>query len=170
MDIIIYNGETYKRRKDKWADSSGLIAHDGLQDDLNKAYAQQLDPNTLPLDDCIAQGDSFKKSSSYSLALKFYEAAVEKADFKTMSYILPRMTSCYRKIGQPQKSIDILTYASKTFGKEMITSALLTSAAAAYCDLGDSLHATLCYNKAYAKGGNSDELSLVYKRIQSLDS
>ena len=168
MDTLVYEGKTYTRRGQKWADAANMIVHEGLQRDLNKAYAGQLEPAALPLDKCISHGDSFKNSGSYSLALKFYEEAVEKADYQTMSYILPRMTSCYRKNGQPQKAIDLLTYASNTFGSNMVTAALYTSAAAAYCDLGKYSLARKCCSKAYAKGNgaHSEELSLVYKRIE----
>ena len=166
--VIIYEGETYTRRNDKWVDAHNFVVHEGLQRDLNKEYVKQLDPALLSLEVCIEQGDKFKKSGSTGLALKFYEAAVEKADSRTMAYILPRITSCYRKSGRPQKAIDILTYASKTFGKSMITPVLLTSAAAAYCDIEDYERAKRCCDRAYAEsnGMHSDELSLVYKRIK----
>lgn len=167
MDTLIYEGNTYTRRNDKWVDSCGFIVYEGLQRDLNKVFAQQLDPSLLSLDDCISHGDKFKNSGSSFLALNFYEEAVEKADRRAMAYILPRITSCYRKSGQPQKAIDILTYASKTFGSEMITPALLTSAAAAYCDIEDYARAKKCCDRAFAisNGKDCDELSLVYNRI-----
>lgn len=163
----MYNGKIYTRRNDKWADSNNFIVYEGLQRDLNKEYARQLDPSSMSLDECVANGDKFKQSGSNGLALKFYEEAVKKADYKTMAYILPRITSCYRKSGQPQRAIDILTYASNTFGKHMVTPALLTSAAAAYCDLEDYARAKKCCDRAYAagNGNHSGELSLVYKRI-----
>ena len=98
----------------------------------------------------------------------YFDDAIEKADSTAMAYILPRITSCYRKSGRPQKAIDILTYASKTFGRSMITPVLLTSAAAAYCDIEDYERAKRCCDRAYAEsnGMHSDELSLVYKRIK----
>lgn len=167
MDKLLYEGKTYTRQSEKWLDARNMVVHEGLQRDLNKEFSRQLDPATLSLEDCISHGDKFKNSGSAGLALKFYEEAVEKADYRVMSYILPRMTSCYRKNGQPQKAIDILSYASKTFGADMVTPALLTSAAAAYCDIGDYARAKKCCDRAYAasNGKHSDELSLVYKRI-----
>lgn len=168
MDVLVFEGKTYTRRSEKWADSRNTIVPEGLQRDLNREYAKQLKPIDLSIEECVAHGDRFKNSGSIGLALKFYEEAAKRADCNTMAYILPRMTSCYRKNGLPQKAIDILEYASKTFGNEMVTPVLLTSAAGAYCDLGDYVRAKKCCDRAYAasNGRHSDELSLVYKRIQ----
>lgn len=168
MDSLVFEGNTYTRSHGKWVDSQHIIVHEGLQNDLNKAYAKQLDVNTLSLDACLTYGDSFKDSGSAFLALKFYEQAALLADQATMAYILPRMTSCYRKIGQAQKAIDLLAIAARKFGQQMVTPPLLTSVAAAYCDLGDYLRAKKCCDRAYASSGkNSAELFLVYKRIRS---
>ncbi len=168
VETIEYEGNRYSRRDGKWVDSRGTIVCENLQKDLNRKFAENIDPKELPLAQCIAEGDNFKNSTSIGLALKFYEAAVAKADRATLSYILPRITSCYRKNGQAQKAIDVLTYASNHFGKDMVTPALLTSAAAAYCDLKDYKRARKCCDRAYAasSGRDEDELSLVYKRIR----
>lgn len=166
MDKITFEGKTYVRQTIKWLDSNNTVVHEGLQRDLNIEFAKQIDPETLALEQCVAYGDIFKKSCSGTLALKFYECAAQKADYQTMSYILPRMTSCYRQIGQAKKAIEIITFAKQKFGQEMITPALLTSAAAAYCDMEDYARAKKCCDRAYASGGNgAEELSLVYKRI-----
>ncbi len=168
MDVLVFEGKTYTRRNEKWVDSRSMVAPEGLQKDLNREFAKQIDPTALSLEECVVHGDRFKNSSSTGLALKFYEEAAQKADRNTMAYILPRMTSCYRQNGMPQKAIDILTYASNTFGKDMVTPVLLTSVAGAYCDISDYVRAKKCCDKAYAQlnGKRSEELSLVYKRIQ----
>ena len=168
MDKIEYEGKTYERRKDKWTDGDGMVVHEGLQKILNRALADTQDRDGMPVDECVKQGDAFKSSSSYALALQYYEAAVGRCDYEMMSVILPRMTSCYRKTGQPQKAIDILTYASKAFGQGMLNPALLTSAAAASCDMKDYERAKKCCDRAYAmtKGRASGELASVYGRIK----
>lgn len=172
MDIIEFEGKRYTRRSEKWVDSRGFVVCESLQKDLNKEYVKNVDPANLSLKDCVDEGDKFKNSSSIGLALKFYEAAIERADSVTMAYILPRITSCYRKNGQPQKAIDILAYANKTFGQGMVTPTLLTSVAAAYCDLADFVRAKKCCDRAFAasNGKASDELSLVYGRIKKATS
>lgn len=165
---LLYKGKIYKRRKGKWIDEENIIVSMALQNDLNREFAENLVPEELSRDDCVMYGDSFKNTNSLGLAIKFYEEAFEKADKKSMAYILPRITSCYRKCGEPQKAIDVLTYASSTFGSRMVTPALLISAAAAYCDLEDYVRAKKCCDRAYgALGGRyNEELSLVYKRIE----
>ncbi len=168
MESLEYEGTRYTRRNGKWADSFGIVACEKIQRELNRQYAEGIDPVTLSLDECVKEGDKFKSSGSVGLALKFYEYAVNRADKAMLSYILPRITSCYRRSGQPQKAIDVLTYANQTFGSDMVTPALLTSAGAAYCDLKDYKRALKCCNKAYAmRNGQADEeLSLVYNRIE----
>lgn len=168
MDTLVYKGKTYTRQREKWAEPSGMIACESIQADLNKEYAKQLDPARLSPDDCIAHGDKFKRSGSMGLALKFYEQAEKQADRETMAFLLPRLTSCYRETDQPQKAIDILSYASKNFGQDMLNPVLLTSVAAAYCDMGDYSRAKKCCDRAYAmsNGNASGELSLVYRRVK----
>ena len=167
-ETIKYEGEIYSRRNGQWVDSLGTIVCENLQKNINRQFAEKLDSGNMSLEECIAEGDNFKNSTSFGLALKFYEAAVVKADRVTLSYILPRITSCYRKTGQAQKAIKVLTHASERFGGNMITPALLTSAAAAYCDLRDYKRAKKCCDRAYAasNGNSTDEISLVYKRIR----
>lgn len=167
-DVFVLNGKTYRRINGRWADSQNMIVHNLLQREINREFAKSIDLETLSTEDCIARADEFKQSDSAFLAVKFYEQAMKEADSKTVSYILPRMTSCYRMIGQPQKAIDLLAFVSSKYGNKLITPALLTSAAAAYCDLGDYIRAKICCDRAYASGGKgSEELSLVYKRIES---
>lgn len=167
MEILIYEGETYRRSNGHWINSQYIMVHEGLQRDLDKAFVKSLDVTKLSTKECINEGDKFKQNGSAFIALKFYEQALLTANCTTMAYLLPRMTSCYRQMGQAQKVIDILSLASKNFGKEMVTPPLLTSAAAAYCDLKDYVRAKKCCDRAYASGGRgNEELSNVYNRIK----
>lgn len=165
METLIFEGETYRRINGRWVSSRQMVVHEGLQRDLNKAFAKELDVTKLSMKECIIEGDKFKQSGSAFIALKFYEQALLNANRSTMAYLLPRMTSCYRQTGQAQKAIDILSVASNKYGKAMVTPALLTSVAAAYCDLKDYTRAKKCCDRAYASGGKNEELSEVYKRI-----
>lgn len=137
VETLIFEGETYRRSNGRWVNSRQIVVHEGLQRDLNKALAKELDATKLSMEECIIEDDKFKQSGSAIMALKFYEQASLNANCSTMAYLLPRMTSCYRQTGQAQKAIDILTMASLKYGKEMVTPVLLTSVAAAYCDLKD---------------------------------
>ncbi len=163
-----YEGRTYFLRNGKWTGSDSFVASEEMQKILNKRYADTLDLTAMDVDTLLWHGDQFKQSSSYHLAIRFFSYAVDLADEQTLSYILPRLTSCYRKNGLPQKAIDLLTYASRKFGRHIISSALLVSAAAAYCDMKDYEHARQCCNRAYAasNGETSAELRAVYGRIQ----
>ncbi len=168
MDKLLYKEKIYTRQRGKWIENSGMVVHEALQKELNYEFAKQLDPQLMTVDDCIAFGDEFKSSTSVWLALKFYEAAIKRADNITMKHILPRITSCYRVNGQPQKAIDIFAYANKKFGQKVVSHHLLTSIAAAYCDLKNYANAKKCCDKAYIEAGKktTQELSLVYARIK----
>ena len=168
MDILEYNGKMYKRQGQKWSDMDGCIVYDILQVELNAKYIETIDLPSLTLQEIIEHGDKFKNSSSYGYALRFYEHAAKEANENDLAYILPRMTSCYRLQGQPKKAIDILSFAKSKYGAKMITPVLLTSAAAAYCDLEDYENAKKCCNRAYAAlgGKSSGELASVYARIK----
>lgn len=137
MEILTYEGETYRRSNGHWINSQYIMVHEGLQRELDKAFAKSLDVTKLSTKECINEGDKFKQNGSAFLALKFYEQAALSVNSSAMTYLLPRMTSCYRQIGQAQQAIVILSMAAKKFGKEMVTPPLLTSVAAAYCDLKD---------------------------------
>lgn len=167
MDVITYNGKKYKRYSSKWCDENDFIVHETLQNELNKEYIKNIDISSFSILELIQEGDKFKESTSYQLAIKYYEEAAKTCDKKTMSYILPRLSSCYRKAHLSSKAIELFSFAKRKFGEDIITEALLTSAAAAYCDIFEFDKAKKCCDIAYArsKGGVSEELKLVYKRI-----
>lgn len=122
----------------------------------------------MSADELTAEGDKMRDSASYSAAVKYYEMACD-ADFtlSRLSYILPRISSCYRMARRPELAIKLFADASRRLGREIMTHELLTTAAAAYCDLGEYDNARKCCNRAYAKldGRATDELSTVYRRI-----
>jgi len=169
MDTISYKGKTYVRYSSKWSNEDGMIANPGLQMELNHLYAQSLDLSGTTAKEAIAQGDKFKFSSSFACAIRYYEHAITVATTVTqVSYILPRITSCYRKQGQAKKAIQLFTYAKETYGDEIFNAPLLTSAAAAYCDLGDYESALKCSKKAYLLSGGApgDEWFKMQARIK----
>ena len=168
----MYDGKEYWRNGGrtgaKWADRNGLVVPIGIQNTLNVAYAASLRSDEMDFETLLKTADEFKNSGSYGCAIRFYEYAVKKADASGLKGILPRLTSCYRAQGQPQKAIDILSYAKEKYGQKMITSALLVSAGAAYCDLKDYKRAKKCCNRAYAMLGKqaTGEWKAVYGRIR----
>lgn len=82
------------------------------------------------------------------------------------------ITSGYRNMGQPRKAIDFaLVYVDDMSLRSV---PLLTSLAAAYCDIGNLESARRYCNIAYAlQGGGTGyktELSLVYARIKKMEN
>ena len=153
MDRLEYNGKIYTRYSDKWVDSSYIAVNETLQMALNKLYLKDVDFSTYSVDDLVKEGDKFKASATYDCAILFYEKAVEQCDADTLKMVLPRITACYRQEHQAHKAIELFSYAKKMYGTEFITPVLLTSVAAAYCDIHEYENALRCCRWAYKKFG-----------------
>lgn len=167
MDKIEYNGEIYTRRTSKWFDSRNLVVYDTLQNILNQMYLQTCDLSKYNVEELVREGDKFKESTSYISAIKFYEKALEDCDEETHRYILPRITSCYRKCNMPRKVIELFSETKSKYGTDFITPVLLTSVAAAYCDLKEYENALKCCKWAYKTFDKfSPNLSNVWARIK----
>ena len=168
MDYLEIDGIRYSRYGKKWADPNGMIVSEIMQDKLNRKFGETLNYEQMTPDDLIKTGDQYKASQSLGLALKCYTKAFEKATLYDIGGILPRLTSLYRQMGKPQNAIDILTEASKKYGKNVISAPLLISGAAAYCDLKNYGLAKKCCDRAFALCGGkaSGELQAVYGRIR----
>jgi tetratricopeptide (TPR) repeat protein len=168
MAEIVYNGKTYTRNNSKWIDRDHMVVHKALQQELNKLYLKTLDLTSYSLKDLISEGDKFKDSYTYDYAIAFYEKTVELCDEETLKYILPRITSCYRHEKRPKKAIELFSYAKGKYGEYFITPVLLTSVAAAYCDLKEYENALRCCRWAFKRyGGDIDpNLSSVFDRIK----
>ena len=112
-----------------------------------------------------------KTALKYDFCLSVIDYGLAKfsnsKDFYTS--VFPIITSCYRAKGQPQKAIDFWMENKKIF-VSCLSVPLLTSLAAAYCDVGNYDLAKMCANRAYAMQGGSlhyqTELSMVYGRIK----
>ena len=169
MDKLEYNGEVYTRTQAQWTDSRHMVVHQALQRELNKIFSENIDYSSYTIEDLIREGDKFKKSSSYSDAIIFYEHAVDRCDLETMKLILPRISSCYRKCNMPRKTIELFSRVKGEYGTDFITPVLLTSVAAAYCDLKEYENALKCCNWAYKNFGGRASINLknVYARIKS---
>lgn len=168
MESIEHNGKTYNRYTNKWVDKNNMVVHQSLQMELNSLYAASLDLSGMNPWKLIEEGDKYKEDESYIIAIRFYEEAIESCDAKTLKYILPRISSCYRNAKSPQKAINLFAETKSKYGIEMITPVLLTTAAAAYCDMLEYENAQLCVNRAkkQLRGEFSIELNLVESRIK----
>lgn len=172
--VIEYEGKTYYRNNSKWVDENHLIVPVYLQRILNTITYRDIDLSVMSYEGAKEEGDKCKKSETYTLAVKYYECALEKADsFKRASVVLPRITSCYRKTNQPQKVVELLAKMKMLYGEEIINEALLTSVAAAYCDMGEPENAIKCCKWAYKvlktnTSESSIELANVFVRAKKM--
>ncbi len=105
------------------------------------------------------------KNKYYLKCIKLSEFAIENyinSDKTFVKYIAPILTSCYRLANRSYLAI---VFYRKNKDKLIQTSALLTSVAAAYCDCKRYKEALICANKALKIDGESEELTMVYDRI-----
>jgi len=165
---MIFEGKKYIRRGEKWTDSSYIVVPETVQRKLYDAYSESIDISGLHYNSLIEEADRFKESSSYDLAIKYYEEAIRKGSQSDIRYILPRITSCYRLSKQPQKAIALFSEIKRKYGAGFFSPALLTSAAAAYCDMNKYTEAKKCIDRAYAMSGgkSSPEMNAVYGRLR----
>ncbi|MEA4970138.1 MAG: hypothetical protein VB051_06325 [Candidatus Pelethousia sp.] len=163
-----YDDQTYVLRKGVWYDTGFLAASNVVQNKLNALYSSRLDYSSMTLSKMLAIADGYKASESYDLAIQVYQKSLTVCSVEDARYILPRITSCYRSTNQSHKAIAVNHEARQRFGMEAISPALLTSIAAAYCDILEYENARKCCDWAYAmlKGKSSPELSNVYGRIE----
>lgn len=167
MDKITYEGTEYERRKDKWVKGS-FVVPEKLQRTLNKLFIETIDYSTLDLEEATAQADKFKKSGDLLLASRCYEEIVNRGSQQQVASIIPRLSSCYRGMKQPEKAIALMSEYKLKYGVQVINAAMFTSVAAAYCDLEKWEEAKKCIDRAYAMTGNSTpEINAVYGRINA---
>lgn len=146
------NGRKYQRFDAKWADESGMTVPKALSAELNRKYIATVVLEDMDYAEALREGDLFKENGEYGYAVRFYERAADAAEsFWQASSVLPRVTSCYRAIGRPEKAIELFSKTKQNFGEEMMNEALLTSAAAAYCDMEQPENAIRCCKYAIAR-------------------
>lgn len=142
--------------------------------ELNRAYVASVAFEDMDYSEALREGDLFKENGEYGYAVRFYERAADAAvSFWQASSVLPRITSCYRAIGRPEKAIELFAKTKRDFGEKMMNEALLTSAAAAYCDMEQPENAIRCCNFAFSRLRErekkpGEELINVYTRAKRL--
>ena len=163
-----YDDQVFALRNGIWYDVNFLTAPRVVQNKLNALYSAKFDYSSMALREKVHLADGFKAGESYDLAIQIYQRALTNSTVEDARYILPRITSCYRSMNQPDKAIAVNREAKQKFGLEAITPVLLISIAAAYCDLHEYEEAKKCCDRAYVmlKRKSSPELSNVYGRIE----
>lgn len=169
MISFVYEGVKYIRYNERWCDEHYMIVPLCVQSALDRQYADSLDLTNYDTSELLKLADNFKKNQSYHLAIKYYYEVIQRVNIDECSYIYPRLSSCYRKVGRAREAVKLMTFLKNKFGLQSISAVLLTSVVAAYCDLLEYDNALKCANRAYVLMGKrtSPELSLVYKRINS---
>lgn len=171
MEKIFFDEQTYYLINGVLYDSDFLTTPTSISQKVLSNYYKNVDYKAFNQDELLDHLKRLKSAEFYNDCLKAIHFGFEKfssfPDFCTN--VLPIMTSCYRAVGQSQNAIDFCL-KNKSLVASCVSVPLLTSLAAAYCDIGDYDTAKKYANRAYAiQGGSKNfqtELSLVYERIK----
>lgn len=162
MKKIEFEGEIYYYKKEKFYNSQYVEVPLKIQVDLAKAFIDNLNLDTNDERELVSTINNIKEVGNYSLAIDVCLKHLGNPNTKsnTIRLILPILTSCFRKSGQPEMAIEV----GMRYMNRYRSDALLVSTAAACCDIRDYLKA---YNLCRQVEKNSPELILVQKRIRS---
>lgn len=173
MKTYYLDGEKYYYDKGRWLTSRYMVVPTSKLSRLNKLLIAEEDLSSKTLEQLMAIIDGARNdNNNLFLAINAANRALEIADVRKIRYILPKVTSNYRRAGQPRKAVDIGEHYLTKHGDFIASGALYTSLAAAYCDLQDYVTARAYANKALKIEGDyrSDELKIVFSRIKTLEN
>lgn len=171
---IEIDGEIYRKINGRWVDPMFLVPpRDILKQIIRKLYNFDSLAN-YSTEELREQLLYCKNEGILAEAIAFadelqsrYEAGTYgKADVSGLRWILPVRTSLYRMMRNSEGAIKIYNDAQVRFGDDVLSGAVYTSVAAAYCDVGDYDTALKVCKKAWALGEKSLELNAVYERIK----
>ena len=167
---IELDGEVYYYNNGVFTDSSFIEVDVTTMKKLSGLLFVDTDYKNLSKNELLKFVTEAKEVAQYQLTKDACIYGMEKYEDDPffITRILPVITSCYRLVGDPKGAIEIASKYLNSFKYESV--ALLTSLAAAYCDIKDYDNALKCAKKAYAKQGggtgSKTELSLVFMRIK----
>lgn len=169
LETYYLDGEKYYYKDGKWLTSSYIEVPLAIVNELNNLLINTEEFTDKSMHELLEIIDSSRCADNIYLAAKVIKAALEIASIPGIRKLLPRLTSNYRRLGMPQKAIDIAKFYTDEYGKKVYSSALFTSVAAAFCDIGnyDKAKKFADLAKGYSAGDSSIELISVYKRIKS---
>ncbi len=171
MDELLFNGKLYKRRnRHKWTYNNEVVP-ETTQRQLNAAWESREDWTTWSQERLTNEGRKCKESGDITRAIRYFELLItrdpEGPDVKS---VLASLSSCYRdsRINQPERCIELFE-RYKIYGNRFMSSAFLTSIAAAYLDINDLFSAKAAADRACAlNGGRQDfNLAAVYQRLHA---
>lgn len=173
MKKFVYEGETYYISNGKFYDSNFMELDVKTREKVASAYFSEVDITKLARDELVEFIKETKQSETIMNSLKGCEYGLEKFgnDGNFVNAILAILTSLYRLTSQPQKAVDVVKRCLSEH-RAYASVPVLTSLAAAYCDLNDLDNAQKYAKLAYAKQngglGYTNELALVFKRIKKM--
>ena len=165
-----YKGKEYYYYKNDWVGTDFVIVHDTLRRELEKQFSSGRNLDDMTIDQLLQEGDRLKKNGSYPRAVGCFEKALSKCGERDgrPAEIYPRLTSCWRAQGFPEKAVDLFgqLIESRSFVLAW-NPPLLTSVGAAFCDLDDWDMGRKCADKAFSQSRKkaSEELNNLYGRI-----
>ena len=167
---VSLNDEEYFLIKGKWYDSYSIevplsigikLTEQLLSSNLDEFSNEELEKFVM----------GFKDQGLTPQALRvldvLYDRYVKAQDVYKLRWLMPVETSLLRLSHTPQQAIDFYNEQVAKFGKTIESPQLLTSIAAAHCDVRDYVNAKKLCDRAFAWGGPSYELSAVYQRIKA---
>lgn len=171
MQKIVFENETYYVNKGHVYDESFIEVPLSIATKIMDLYFDGIDYNLFEEEELISHIKELKEAKKFGRCLSAIDFGTRKFTASRNFYVMvfPMITSCYRELGQAKEAINFWMTNKEIFSS-CLSVPLLTSLAAAYCDVGDYEMAKRCANRAYAmQGGGKNyatELSLVYARIK----
>ena len=171
MTKFEFEDETYYINGESVYDSHFIAVSADVAVKVIGAYFETIDYKNMSENELVDFVRNIYKLKTYYLCdrvFKYGFGKFGKYDFGRK--LASTMTSVYRNVGQPEKAIE---FAKDYLGEDDFYSIpLLTSLAAAYCDINEPLTAKKYCDEAYSLQGGGvgyiNELSLVYKRIEAM--
>lgn len=171
MEKITYEGEDYYFNKGLLYDSTFMEVPKNVSQKVLKAHYEKINYENFDESELLEHINFLKISDCYDKCLQAINYGLKKFNSSIDFYktVFPMITSCYRALGQSEKAIDFWV-KNKNLFSSCLSVPLLTSLAAAYCDVKNYEMAKKYANRAYAMQGGGlnykTELSLVYLRIK----
>lgn len=171
MTKFEFEDETYYINGESVYDSHFIAISADVAVRVIGAYFETIDYKNMSEDELVDFVRYIYKLKAYYLCDRVFKYGFEKfGKYDFARRLASTMTSVYRNVGQPKKAIE---FAKDYLGEDDFYSIpLLTSLAAAYCDINEPLTAKKYCDEAYSLQGGGvgymNELSLVYKRIEAM--
>jgi tetratricopeptide (TPR) repeat protein len=171
MEEILFENELYYFDNGKLYDENFIETPNITSRQVLTHYYNSIDYKSFNEENLINFLKQLKTSEFYEACLKIIDYGLNKFahSLNLRRRIIAMKLSCHRALNQPQKAIEYWNDNQDIFSS-CISVPLLTSLAAAYCDVKNYELARKYANKAYALQGGSlnytSELSLVYQRIK----